>query len=79
MENENEESLEEIHQRIVINHGHYSRNEDRPDTWKSQDMIDEEIESCEECWNEYRKIVRVDKRYSHHYEEDTCETPKIVI
>ena len=53
MENENKESLEEIHQRICESHGHYS-----PDSWKSQEMIDNEIESCEECWNEYEKEIQ---------------------
>ena len=53
MENENKESLEEIHQRICESHGHYS-----PDSWKSQEMIDNEIENCEECWNEYEKEIQ---------------------
>ena len=58
MENENKESLEEIHQRICESHGHYSRNEDSSENWKSQEMIDEEIESCEECWDRYGKEIQ---------------------
>lgn len=46
-------------ERVREGHGHYYRNPERPDLWKSQCMIDEEVESCEVCWEKYGKEMEM--------------------